>query len=105
MTYLELQTREDDEEGHAWRRYWKGHYFSALRDEAIDALLTREGPDLPNVSLQAYGGAIADVPDGDTAFARRDTAFEFVAASRWSDPAEDEARMSAARRYAAALDR
>ena len=104
MTYLELQTREDDEEGHAWRRYWKGHYFSALRDEAIDALLTREGPDLPNVSLQAYGGAIADVPDDDTAFARRDTAFEFVAASRWSDPAEDEARMSAARRYAAALD-
>ena len=104
MTYLELQTREDDEEGHAWRRYWKGHYFSALRDEAIDALLTREGPDLPNVSLQAYGGAIADVPDADTAFARRDTAFEFVAASRWSDPAEDEARMSAARRYAAALD-
>jgi hypothetical protein len=104
MTYLELQTREDDEEGHVWRRYWKGHYFSALRDEAIDALLTREGPDLPNVSLQAYGGAIADVPDDDTAFARRDTAFEFVAASRWSDPAEDEARMSAARRYAAALD-
>ena len=39
----ELQTREDDIEGHAWRRYWKGHYFSALGDEVIDALLARDG--------------------------------------------------------------
>ena len=29
--------REDDLEGHAWRRYWKGHYFSELGDEVIDA--------------------------------------------------------------------
>jgi hypothetical protein len=30
--------------------------------------------------------------------------FEFVAAARWSDPAEDEQRMSVARRYAASLE-
>ncbi|MFD4419918.1 FAD-binding oxidoreductase [Agromyces sp. NPDC058484] len=105
MTYLQLQTREDDVEGHAWRRYWKGHYFNALDDELIDSLLARDGTDLPNVSLQAYGGAIADVADGETAFSRRDTAFEFVAASRWQDPGDDEHRMSAARRYAATMDR
>jgi FAD/FMN-containing dehydrogenase len=105
LSYLQLQTREDDEEGHAWRRYWKGHYFNALDDELIDLLLAREGPHLPNVSLQAYGGAIADVADGETAFSRRDTAFEFVAASRWSDADDDEPRMRAARRYAGALDR
>ena len=105
MSYLQLQTREDDIEGHAWRRYWKGHYFSELGDELIDTLLAREGTDLPNVSLQAYGGAIADVPDEATAFSRRDTAFEFVAASRWSDPAEDASRIEAARRYAATMDR
>lgn len=104
LSYLQLQTREDDVEGHAWRRYWKGHYFTALGDEVIDAVLAREGPDLPNVSLQAYGGAIADVPADGTAFARRDTTFEFVAASRWSDPAKDERRMGAARRYAGALE-
>lgn len=105
MSYLQLQTREDDIEGHTWRRYWKGHYFNALDDELIDALLTRDGSDLPNVSLQAYGGAIADVADAETAFSRRDTAFEFVAASRWTDPADDERRMSAARRYAGTMDR
>lgn len=105
MSYLQLQTREDDIEGHTWRRYWKGHYFNALDDELIDALLARDGSDLPNVSLQAYGGAIADVADAETAFSRRDTAFEFVAASRWTDPADDERRMSTARRYAGTMDR
>ncbi|MCD2442106.1 FAD-binding oxidoreductase [Agromyces sp. SYSU K20354] len=104
-SYLGLQRREDDIEAHAWRRYWKGHYFSELADGAIDALLARDAEDLPNVSLQAYGGAIADVADEETAFSGRDTAFEFVAASRWQDAAEDDRRVSAARRYAAGLER
>ncbi len=105
LTYLQLQTREDDVKGDAWRRYWKGHYFSELGDDLIDALLARDRDDLPDVSLQAYGGAIADVADEETAFSRRDTAFEFVAASRWRSPVDDERRMSAARRYASTMDR
>jgi hypothetical protein len=55
------------------------------------------------VSLQAYGGAIAGVPDYATAFSHRETAFEYVAAASWTDPAEDQARMAAARRCAAAM--
>jgi FAD/FMN-containing dehydrogenase len=109
MSYLDLQRMEDTLEGHALRRYWKGHYFRSLPDEAIDAFLLRGTPDgygerLPNATLQAYGGAIADVLDADSAFSQRDAMFEFVAAARWSDPAEDEPRMSAARRYAASLE-
>jgi FAD/FMN-containing dehydrogenase len=109
LTYLELQRMDDTLEGHALRRYWKGHYFRSLPDEAIDAFLLRGTPDghgarLPAASLQAYGGAIAEVPDGDTAFSQRDAMFEFVASARWSDAAEDDERMSAARRYAASLE-
>jgi FAD/FMN-containing dehydrogenase len=44
------------------------------------------------------------VPDADSAFSQRDTMFEFVTAARWTDPAEDTARMAAARRYAASLE-
>ena len=62
------------------------------------------GERLPAASLQAYGGAIAEVADADSAFSQRDAAFEFVAAARWSDPAEDAERMSAARRFAATLE-
>ena len=100
---------DDTLEGHALRRYWKGHYFRSLPDEALDAFLLRgtadgHGERLPGASLQAYGGAIAEVPDADSAFSQRDAAFEFVASARWSDAAEDEERMAAARRYAATLE-
>jgi FAD/FMN-containing dehydrogenase len=105
-SYLELQTSDDDTEGHAYRRYWKGHYLPGLPDGAIGALLDRDPADatVPSVSLQAYGGAIADVDDDATAFSHRRTRFEYVAAAGWSDPAEDGLRMEAARREAATLE-
>jgi FAD/FMN-containing dehydrogenase len=109
LPYVELQRMDDSLEGHFRRRYWKGHFLRSLPDEAIDAFLLRGTPDgsgdcLPNASLQAYGGAIADVPDADSAFSQRDAMFEFVASAAWSDPAEDPERMSAARRYGATLE-
>jgi FAD/FMN-containing dehydrogenase len=112
LSYLDLQTMDDSAEGHRQRRYWKGHYFSEFPDDAVSAFLARGGgeprdddaPSLPAGSLQSYGGAIADVPDDETAFSHRDTLVEFVAAARWSDPALDAERMAAARRYAASLE-
>jgi FAD/FMN-containing dehydrogenase len=109
QTYLQLQTRNDDVEGHARRRYSKGHYLRHFSDAAIEAFLLRGTPDgrgssLPTVDLQAYGGAISDVPDAATAFAHRDVLFTWLAAAGWTDPNEDAARMAAARRAATALD-
>ncbi|MEU4603425.1 FAD-binding oxidoreductase [Kribbella sp. NPDC023972] len=100
MPYLTLQSRDDNVQGHRYRRYWKGHYFKTLPDDAIRALLNTPGV---SASLQAYGGAIADVPDDDAAFSHRDTLFEFVTATRWEDSAEDETRIAQLREYAAAL--
>jgi FAD/FMN-containing dehydrogenase len=108
LSYLELQTMDDSAEGHRLRRYWKGHYFSEFSDQAVGAFLARgaagDGPYLPAASLQSYGGAIAEVPDGETAFSHRDTLVEFVAAARWTNPAEDAERIAAARRYGASLE-
>ena len=105
-TYLELQQRDDTVDGHAYRRYWKGHYFEDLSDDLVDLIVdgVRSQTLPPNVGLQAYGGAIAEVPDADTAFSQRNAAFELVAAARWSDSDEDEARMASARAYAATMD-
>ncbi|TCC32020.1 FAD-binding oxidoreductase [Kribbella speibonae] len=99
-TYLKLQTRDDNVQGHRFRRYWKGHYFKSLPDEAIRALVDNPGI---SASLQAYGGAIADVPEENAAFSHRDTLFEFVTATRWEDPAEDEELIGRLRGYAAAV--
>jgi FAD/FMN-containing dehydrogenase len=106
LSYLTLQTRDDSVEGHSYRRYWKGHYLPDLSDGAIAALLDRDpaDPTLPGVSLQAYGGAIADVDDDATAFSHRRTRFEYVAGVKWTDPDEDGLRMGAARHAAAKLD-
>ena len=106
LSYLELQTRDDSIEGHAYRRYWKGHYLGDLPDGAIEALTDRDPADAtqPGLSLQAYGGAIADVDDDATAFSHRRTRFEYVAAVKWTDPGEDSLRMGGARREAARLE-
>ena len=106
-SYVELQRRDDTVDGHQLRRYWKGHFLRELTDEAITVMVDEilRSEHAPNVSLQAYGGAIADVPEEAMAFSHRDTKFELVAATRWTDPAEDSDRMGEARRYAATLDR
>jgi FAD/FMN-containing dehydrogenase len=105
-SYVELQTRDDVVDGHARRRYSKGHYFRELTDEVIDTMVavTDIGPFAPGVGLQAYGGAIADMSEGDTAFSHRDTAFELGASTGWTDPDEDGVRIDTARSYAATLE-
>ena len=112
LPYLRLQTMDDE-----WhrpglrRRYFKGHYLTELSDDAIGAFLSRGEADpsvdparLPNGSFQGYGGAIAARSDDDSAFSHRNSMVEFVASTAWTDPAEDGQRITAARRYGAALE-
>ncbi|GAA1877393.1 FAD-binding oxidoreductase [Asanoa iriomotensis] len=106
LSYLELQTIDDTVDGHHFRRYWKGLFLDRFPADAAAAFAARGGGDealRPGVSLQAYGGAIQDVPDDDAAYGQRGTLFELVAAARWTDPAEDADRMAAARTAAAPL--
>ena len=113
MRYIDLQSSGDDRHHHGLRRYSAGHYLTELSDEAIDAYLTRGIPSsggtidpsmLPGGGFQGYGGAIAEVGDTESAFSHRETLVEFFAGSTWADAAEDEARMSGARAWAAALE-
>jgi FAD/FMN-containing dehydrogenase len=112
LSYLRLQTLDDEvHRPGSYRRYFKGHYLSELRDEAIDAFLSQGEPDpsadrsrLPNGSLQGYGGAIAVTSDDESAFSHRDALVEFVASIRWTDPAEDGQHLGAARRFGAAME-
>jgi hypothetical protein len=113
MRYIDLQSSGDDRHHHGLRRYSAGHYLTELSDAAIDAFLTRGIPTtgsatdpslLPGGGLQGYGGAIAEVGDTESAFSHRLTLVEFFAGSTWADAAEDAARMSGARAWAAALE-
>jgi FAD/FMN-containing dehydrogenase len=102
LSYVDLQRREDTSKAHALRRYWKGHYVRELPEAAIEVMLAHDP--LVGASLQAHGGAIDDMPDDATAFSHRGTMFEYVCAARWTDPAEDAARIAAARISAGRLE-
>jgi FAD/FMN-containing dehydrogenase len=113
LTYLQLQSIDDDAQAPGQRRYWKGHYLREFGDDAIGAFVScgaRDGDGqidpalLASGDLQAYGGAIAAVGHGETAFSHRDALIEFVARAGWTDPAEDQARISIARQYGAAIE-
>ena len=110
MSYLELQSIGDDNHVHGKRRYSAGHYLTALSDAAIDAFVGRgaaDGADWSRVAgggFQAYGGAIGEVANEDSAFSHRDAVVEFFAGSSWADSAEDADRMAAARAFAAAVE-
>jgi hypothetical protein len=113
LRYVNLQQLGDDNHVHGKRRYSTGHYLPDLPDAAIDAFLSRglpagaPEPDWsrqPGSGFQAYGGAIAEVGNDESAFSFRDTLVEWFAGSTWIDPAEDEQRMSATRAWGRALD-
>ncbi len=112
MSYLELQSMDDStREEYGRRRYWKGFYFDEFSDEAIrafislgvDSLSSSDPGFRASASLQQYGGAIADTGDEETAFSHRNALCESLVATSWIDQAEDESRIAAARRFAAAL--
>ena len=113
MTYLELQTIGDQNHLHGRRRYAASHYITELSDAAIDAFLTRgagsdaSGVDWSRVAgggFQAYGEAIAEASNDDSAFSHRDAVVEFFAGQGWTDPVEDDWRMASARAFGAALE-
>jgi FAD/FMN-containing dehydrogenase len=113
MPYLDLQSGGDERHHHGLRRYSAGHYLTEYSDAAIDAFLARGvesgGPEpdwslMPGGGFQAYGGAIADVGEHESAFSNRGTLVEFFAGSTWTDPAEDGVRMASARAWARAFE-
>jgi FAD/FMN-containing dehydrogenase len=113
MSYVDLQSSGDERHHHGLRRYSAGHYLGELSDAAIDAYLGRgipaSSPDpdwalMPGGGFQAYGGAIAEVGVGDSAFSHRATLVEFFGGATWADPAEDGVRMAAARAWGLTLE-
>ena len=113
MSYVDLQTRYDARNQHGIRRYSKDHYFTQVTDGTLEAFLSRGVPAgttgvdlsrLPNGGILQFGGAIADIPDEDSAFSHRDAILEWGGGMRWEDPAEDEWRLEAARAYGAAIE-
>jgi len=104
ISYLDLQRQSDVGSAYGFRRYAKSHYVRELPDAALEAFLAHTEADVGAASLVAYGGAIADVDPTATAFAHRETRFEYDVGAKWEDPADDERYAATCRRLAATIE-
>ncbi len=89
--YLEVQTAHDLAMGWGHRSFISGRYVNDLRAVTLEALVedAASAPGESSVSMTAFGGAIARVPDDAMAFTGRDVRFDVSADTEWTDPALD----------------
>jgi hypothetical protein len=96
---------DDARHGHGVRRYWKGHYFSSLPDEALDAFVLPGTPDgqVSGCPPRRCRTTAARSLRYRTPTARQPTATRRSNSSR-PRAGPTPPRMGAARRYAATLE-
>ncbi len=75
------------------RNYWRAHNHLALTPGLIDTLVEL-APSLPTPASELLivqlGGAVAEVPEADTAFPHRGVPFISTPGVRWERPADDD---------------
>jgi len=94
MTHLAAQHLNDEAQDWGHRFYMKSAFLPSLPDAAVD-LCVEHATGAPNgadcgFSLWAWGRAISDVPEGETAFTGRQAAVWLAAEAMWDDAALDE---------------
>jgi FAD/FMN-containing dehydrogenase len=108
MPYTAFQAAQDASAPPGLRSYWRGEYLHELSDAAIDVFLahavelTALAP-LNQAVLFRVGQAIARIPAAGGAFSQRDANYLFHPIAVWSDAADDDRLIAAARGFTAAM--
>jgi len=93
MPYVELQAMLDPTAPPGWRWYNTGEHLDGLTDEAIETL-TGHAPQGLAPFTQAivfrHGGAVSRVPEADTAFSNRGSAYLLHPLAAWTDPSDED---------------
>ena len=93
MRYCELNAMLDEAYPKGALNYWKSHFLPDLTDAAIDTMVDafeRCPSPMSEILLEHFHGAAARVGIGDTAFPLRSVGYNFLAASQWMSPADNE---------------
>ena len=87
------------------RNYWSGRFLRELSDDVIDlTAATFDDPEtMGGVLLECLHGAAKRVPPDATAFAGREASHNATYIGTWTDPADDERWIAAARSFSSAL--
>ena len=93
LPYVALQSMIDDAVPHGRRYYARGQWLRGLDDGAISAVVDAQAAatsPFAQIVMCRMGGAVARVPAGATAFARRDAGHMALLVGAWED--EDDER-------------
>ena len=104
-TYPELQSATGDASGPGRRHYWKGALMWDLSDAFLDAFVERGRITTGGCGIELFslGGAISSIGEDDTAYSNRGATFDFLAASTWDDPRDDDDHIRLTREHWNAL--
>jgi FAD/FMN-containing dehydrogenase len=104
-SYVAVQTANDEAAGWGNRFYSKSGFLPELTDEAVEKCMSlcETAPPGGELSLWAHGGAVGRVDDAAMAYTGREAAFSIHAELFWTDPADDQDRVSWGRQAIAAL--
>lgn len=106
VPWVEAQQFFDEDYPRGRRYYWKSSHLVDLGQGAVSALIdfaaSRPSP-LTSIDVWINGGAIADVPGGDTPVGNRAAPYMIGIEANWDDPAHDRANIDWARAASAAL--
>ena len=94
MPYTAAQAMLDVLFPSGYRNYWKSSILKGLSDDAIDTILAHfaQVPSPMTLVIVEHNGdgAMDRVDASETAFGHRDWSYNFLIASIWADPADDE---------------
>jgi FAD/FMN-containing dehydrogenase len=102
MPYTQVQTLFDPMYPRGRRTYWKSNFLSSMDDATVDTMVEhfRHSPSsLSHSFLEGFTGAVRRVGREETAFAQRDSDYNFTVIALWTDPAEDEMHLRWGREY------
>jgi FAD/FMN-containing dehydrogenase len=106
MPYVAVQDLITEANPPGRRNYWSADFLADLPDEAVDTLVehaTAPVSPFSTMLLVAGGGAVARVPDDETAFGMRTAPFNTHYLSMWESEDDDEQNIAYTRRIAAAM--
>jgi FAD/FMN-containing dehydrogenase len=105
MPYTALQTMLDAGFPSGLQVHWRSEFVTSIPDDLIEAAVSafeRVPSPLSALMFEQFGGAVSRVPRDDTAFDQRDSDYNLVIVSRWTDPKDAEANVTWARSTSAA---
>ena len=100
MPYAALQTMLDAGFPSGLQVHWRSEFVTSIPDDLIEAAVSafeKVPSPLSALMLEQFGGAVSRVPRDATAFDQRDSNYNFVIISRWTDPSQAQANVAWAR--------